>query len=35
MGRGGPGPWGAGVSVGLLIRFMCRRRGKLATGADP
>jgi hypothetical protein len=34
-GRGGPGPWGARVPVGLLIRFTCGRRGKLATGANP
>jgi hypothetical protein len=35
MRRGSPGSWGARVSAGLLTRFMRRRRGKLATGANP
>jgi hypothetical protein len=33
--REGQGPWGARVLAGLLTQLMCRRRGKLATGANP
>jgi hypothetical protein len=35
MRRDGAGSGGARVSAGLLIRFMCRPRGELATGANP
>jgi hypothetical protein len=35
MGREGAGSEGARISAGLLTQFMCRRRGKLATGANP
>jgi hypothetical protein len=31
----GPGSWGTRVSAGLLAPFMRRRRGELATGANP
>ena len=35
MRRRGLGSWEARVSAGLLTRFMRRRRGKLATCANP